>query len=143
MYRTLAILWALSLGVFSSVAYKTGADREAAKFLKYRNAQQVLVIQQEEKHLASLAEQLKDKEDAIKTINKRHAGIVNGLRQRAERPVPSISQETPVAPVSSGARSTGESLYREDAEFLIGEAAKADILREALTVCRKQLSMNN
>ena len=139
MYKIIAILWAVSLGVFSTVAYKTGAGKEAAKFLKYRSEQQVLIIQQETQHLSKLAEQTKDKEDAIKTINKRHASIVNGLRQRAERPVAIlVSKEASPASISSGARSTGESLYREDAEFLIGEAAKADILREALNMCRKQ-----
>lgn len=138
MYKIIAILWAVSLGVFSTVAYKAGAGKEAAKLLKYRNEQQVLIIQQETQHLSKLAEQTKDKEDAIKTINKRHASIVNGLRQRAERPVAIlVSKEASPAPISSGTRSTGESLYREDAEFLIGEASKADILREALKNCRR------
>lgn len=135
MYKLIAlvVVWGLS-GIW---AYNLGVDREAVKLLQYRQKQQALIIEQEQQHTIKLAAQLKDKENAIKTINKRHAVIVSGLRKRAERP-PAPVKEVVTPPVSSGAGSTGESLYREDAEFLIGEAAKADILREALNMCRKQ-----
>ena len=131
----------MSIIVPSWLSYGAGVDKEATKFLKYRQQQQALVLEQEQQHKAKLTEQLKDKEDAIKGINKRHAAIVSGLRQRTERPltVPSV-KEVSSAPVCTGTGSTGEQLYRQDAEFLIGEAAKADILREALKTCRSQLS---
>ena len=131
----------MSIIVPSWLSYGAGVDKEATKFLKYRQQQQALVLEQEQQHKAKLTEQLKDKEDAIKGINKRHAAIVSGLRQRAERPltVPSV-KEVSSASVCTGTGSTGEQLYRQDAEFLIGEAAKADILREALKTCRSQLS---
>ena len=131
----------MSIIVPSWLSYGAGVDKEATKFLKYRQSQQALVLQQEEQHKAKLTEQLKDKEDAIKGINKRHAAIVSGLRQRTERPitVPAI-KEVGSAPICTGTGSTGEQLYRQDAEFLIGEAAKADILREALKTCRSQLN---
>lgn len=143
MYKIIAIavIWLLSIIVPSWLSYGAGVDKEATKFLKYRQQQQALVLEQEQQHKAKLTEQLKDKEDAIKGINKRHAAIVSGLRQRTERPltVPSV-KEVSSAPVCTGTGSTGEQLYRQDAEFLIGEAAKADILREALKTCRSQLS---
>jgi hypothetical protein len=143
MYKIIAIavIWLLSIIVPSWLSYGAGVDKEATKFLKYRQQQQALVLEQEQQHKAKLTEQLKDKEDAIKGINKRHAAIVSGLRQRTERPltVPSV-KEVSSASVCTGAGSTGEQLYRQDAEFLIGEAAKADILREALKTCRSQLS---
>jgi hypothetical protein len=143
MYKIIAIavIWLLSIIVPSWLSYGAGVDKEATKFLKYRQSQQALVLQQEEQHKAKLTEQLKDKEDAIKGINKRHAAIVSGLRQRTERPitVPAI-KEVGSAPICTGTGSTGEQLYRQDAEFLIGEAAKADILREALKTCRSQLN---
>ena len=131
----------MSIIVPSWLSYGAGVDKEATKFLKYRQQQQALVLEQEQQHKAKLTEQLKDKEDAIKGINKRHAAIVSGLRQRTERPltIPSV-KEVSSASVCTGAGSTGEQLYRQDAEFLIGEAAKADILREALKTCRSQLS---
>ena len=131
----------MSIIVPSWLSYGAGVDKEATKFLKYRQQQQALVLEQEQQHKAKLTEQLKDKEDAIKGINKRHAAIVSGLRQRTERPltVPSV-KEVSSASVCTGTGSTGEQLYRQDAEFLIGEAAKADILREALKTCRAQLN---
>lgn len=142
MYKIIAIavIWLLSIIIPSWLSYGAGVDKEATKFLKYRQSQQAMVLAQEEEHKQQLVKQLKDKEDAIKNLNQRHAAIVNGLRQRTERPitVPTV-KEASSASVCTGTGSTGEQLYREDAEFLIGEAAKADILREALKTCRSQL----
>ena len=142
MYKIIAVavIWLLSIIIPSWLSYGAGVDKEATKFLKYRQSQQALVLEQQEQHKVKLTEQLKDKEDAIKSINQRHATIVSGLRQRTERPVASVSgKEVSSAPVCTGTGSTGEQLYRQDAEFLVGEAAKADILREALKTCRTQL----
>lgn len=143
MYKLIAVVvtWLCSITIAGWLSYGAGVDKEATKFIKYRQQQQALVIAQEEQHKLSLVQQLKDKEDAIKTLNQRHAFIVNGLRQRAERPVTlTFSTENSGSFVGTGTGSTGQQLYREDAEFLIGEAAKADILREALKTCRRQLS---
>lgn len=142
MYKivVVVIIWLLSIIIPSWLSYGAGVDKEATKFLKYRQSQQSLVLTQEEEHKQQLAKQLKDKEDAIKSLNQRHVSIVNSLRQRTERPITlTFSTETSGSSVSTGAGSTGQQLYREDAEFLVGEAAKADILREALKSCRRQL----
>lgn len=142
MYKivVVVIIWLLSIIIPSWLSYGAGVDKEATKFLKYRQSQQSLVLAQEEEHKQQLVKQLKDKEDAIKSLNQRHASIVNSLRQRTERPITlTFSTETSGSSVSTGAGSTGQQLYREDAEFLVREAAKADILREALKSCRRQL----
>lgn len=142
MYKivVVVIIWLLSIIIPSWLSYGAGVDKEATKFLKYRQSQQSLVLAQEEEHKQQLVKQLKDKEDAIKSLNQRHASIVNSLRQRTERPITlTFSTETSGSSISTGAGSTGQQLYREDAEFLVGEAAKADILREALKSCRRQL----
>lgn len=142
MYKIVAVaaIWLLSIIIPSWLSYGAGVDKEATKFLKYRQSQQSLVLAQEEEHKQQLVKQLKDKEDAIKSLNQRHVSIVNSLRQRTERPITlTFSTETSGSSVSTGAGSTGQQLYREDAEFLVGEAAKADILREALKSCRRQL----
>ena len=142
MYKIVAVsvIWLLSIIIPSWLSYGAGVDKEATKFLKYRQSQQSLVLAREEEHKQQLVKQLKDKEDAIKSLNQRHASIVNSLRQRTERPITlTFSTETSGSSVSTGAGSTGQQLYREDAEFLIGEAAKADTLREALKSCRRQL----
>ena len=143
MYKLISVivLWLCSITIAGWLSYGAGVDKEATKFIKYRQEQQALVLEQQEQHKAKLAEQLKDKENAIKSINKRHAAIVSGLRQRTERPITITTiKEVSSASVCTGTGSTGEQLYRQDAEFLIGEAAKADILREALKTCRTQLS---
>lgn len=142
MYKivVVVIIWLLSIIIPSWLSYGAGVDKEATKLLKYRQSQQSLVLAQEEEHKQQLVKQLKDKEDAIKSLNQRHASIVNSLRQRTERPITlTFSTETSGSSISTGAGSTGQQLYREDAEFLVGEAAKADILREALKSCRRQL----
>ena len=93
---------------------------------------------------ASLQKQMQDslmeKENEIKAINDRHAALVSSLRQRPSRPVPTpVVIETPTVTTFECSRvpSTGEELSREDGELLAGEAASADILKEALKQTRK------
>lgn len=66
-------------------------------------------------------------------------GVLDGLQSRSARP--------PAAGADSGRRSgtgdaprfsTGAELYREDSEFLIREAARADQIRAALRTCTAQ-----
>lgn len=143
MYKIIAVvvIWLVSITFAGWMSYGAGVDKEATKFLKYRQQQQALVLEQEQQHKLLLVKQLKEKEDAIKTLNQRHASIVSGLRQRTERPLTlSFPIEANSPSIGTGTGSTGQQLYREDAEFLIGEAVKADILREALKTCRRQLS---
>lgn len=117
--------------------YGVGKDREAKKLLEYQNAQKAQMIEQENKYQEILIQSLKEKENAIKDLNKRHAAIVNSLQQRPTR---QSSSEAPTSPaVCTGTASTGDRLYREDAEFLIGEAARAEVIKQALRACRQQL----
>lgn len=86
-----------------------------------------------------MQDSLMEKENEIKAINDRHAALVSSLRQRPSRPDPSpVVIETPTITTFECTRvpSTGKELSREDGEFLAGEAASADILREALKQCR-------
>jgi hypothetical protein len=53
------------------------------------------------------------------------------LRNRPERPAGDMPQAT-----GAGGNGTGAELYREDAEFLAREAARADRLRIAINQCR-------
>ena len=120
--------------------YDYGVSKESKKLLEYKATQKEALQVAQKQHQEELIKAQKEKENAIKTLNKRHAAIVSGLQQRPSRPPepPSPSQASP-SPVCTGTGSTGDRLYREDAEFLIGEAAKADILRQALKACRAQL----
>jgi hypothetical protein len=83
-----------------------------------------------------------DKENEIYNLNKRHSAAIDSLRNRPERTTTVFKdRDTPTECPRAG--STGEQLFREDAEFLIGEATKAMILRESLTACRRYLLETN
>jgi len=76
----------------------------------------------------------KDKHEALKKLTARHDALVRQLRERPIRP---SSQVEGSASQPRGAGSTGAGLYREDGEFLAGEAAAAVRLQEALKECRR------
>lgn len=80
------------------------------------------------------AEQRKAANDQITRINRAHALALDRLRNRPERP--SGADLPQVATVGAGG--TGASLWREDAEFLVGEALRADQLRLDLQACQAQ-----
>jgi hypothetical protein len=77
-----------------------------------------------------------EKTDAIHQINAAHAADLERVRQRAERKSAPAGGVQPAAPACQG--NTGAELSRPDAEFLVGEAARADSLRAALTQCYRQ-----
>jgi hypothetical protein len=118
--------------------YKTAYNKQAVSYVKQLKEQE-FKLQESQKNITLI--QL-EKENEIKTINTKHSSIVNSLRNRPERTVivQSTSSDSPT--ISSGAGSTGEQLFREDAEFLIGEAAKAETLKKSLASCRRYLLGN-
>lgn len=131
------LIFILSIALSGWFFYGEGKDKEAKKLLEYQNAQKALMIEQENKYQDMLVQSLKEKENAIKDLNKRHSVIVNSLQQRPSR---QYSNEAPSSPpVCTGTASTGDRLYREDAEFLIGEATRAEVIKQALRACRQQL----
>lgn len=86
-----------------------------------------------------MQDSLMEKENEIKAINARHAALVSSLQQRPSRnSTTPVVIETPTITTFECTRvpGTGEGLSREDGEFLAGEAASADILRQALKQCR-------
>lgn len=70
----------------------------------------------------------KDKDAQIKVINSQLVDAVSELRKRPSR----------TAEASNGQSCNGASLFAEDAEFLVREAARADEMRVALDSCYKQ-----
>jgi hypothetical protein len=86
-------------------------------------------IRDKEHQYQSDADQIRKNKDAqIKAINTQLVDAVSELRKR-----PSRATET-----SYGKGCNGTSLYAEDSEFLIREAARADEIRVALEACYKQ-----
>lgn len=66
----------------------------------------------------------KEKQDAVQAVDAKYADLVSSLQKRPTRSDLTSSVKSAVA--SARKACTGASLYREDAEFLAGEAARAD-----------------
>jgi len=153
MYKYIALAAAFVLALVASytkgysVGHDAGMKSVMVEFDKYKLAQersfrdQMLDNERERKRmeLAVAAGQM-EKEREIKSINARHRATLDSLRSRPDRGISDGSKasttETATA-VSSGAVCTGEGLSKQDAEFLAGEAADANILREALKATRQ------
>jgi hypothetical protein len=95
----------------------------------YQQSKAEKVIRDKEHQYQADADQIrKDKDAQIKVINNQLVDAVSELRKR-----PSRTAET-----SNGKSCNGASLFAEDAEFLVREAARADEVRVALDACYKQ-----
>jgi len=107
-----------------------GYSIEASRFDRYK-ANQVLETQKiKDEHQAAADKIEKDKNDQINAINSRLANALVELRNRTSR--------SKIEASSNAACGTGLSLYAEDAEFLIREAARADQIRTGLQACYNQ-----
>ena len=95
--------------------------------------------EKERQYVASLTAAQEQRNAEIARINRRHTDAINSLRNRPER---SVHVTVPGSEVSSAPTacvgSTGAELARGDAEFLAGEASRADQLRAALRQCLTQ-----
>ena len=95
----------------------------------YQQSKAEKTIRDKEHQYQSDADQIrKDKDAQIKVINTQLVDAVSELRKR-----PSRTSET-----SAGSNCNGTSLYAEDAEFLVREAARADEIRVGLQACYAQ-----
>jgi len=134
----LQLLFILFVGYISyDYGYKTAFDRQSKSYIKQLEDQQTKFKKLQKEFVANQLE----KENEIKAINSKHSIIVSSLRNRPERVT--IKEVNNCTSVCSGTGSTGEQLFREDAEFLIGEASKAEILKQSLLACRRNLIGNN
>jgi len=98
------------------------------RFLEYK-AKQAAQTTQIEKDYQKAADQIeKDKNVQIRNINSQLVDAINELRKR-----PSRATET-----SNGSCGTGSTLFAQDAEFLVREAARADEVRAGLDACYRQ-----
>jgi len=102
---------------------------EHTVFEEYK-AEEVANARLKEHQLQDATDQIrKDKDAQINAINNQLANALIELRNR-----PSRASKVSV----NGQSGTGATLFAEDAEFLIGEAARADKLRAALQSCYAQ-----
>ena len=120
------------------ISYDYGNTKSNIAFKDYKLKQQIVINNLSKEYQDKINLNNKEKEREISTINQRHSIIVASLQQRPQRNNDSLSNNT--STISPRAGSTGEQLFREDAEFLIGEATKSEILKQSLINCRKQFN---
>lgn len=101
--------------------------------LKLSHAEEKARIQKEhrerERSLQDFADKIRAKKDAeIKSINSRLVDAINKLRER-----PSRAESTETCSAANGSQ-----LSKEDAEFLVREAARADEAVANLNTCIQQ-----
>lgn len=110
--------------------------------LKENYAKQYAAAQQEtrkkEQSMQAAADEIRRTKDAqIRTLNARVSTLTAQLRERPQRPsVSSITPDARIGFVATGC--SGAELYREDGEFLVREAARADTVREGYRQCAQQ-----
>jgi len=133
------LAYVISCTLFCYFAYDYGMGKGELKFaqLKQQITEQAYTEVVKLNKVISAAETQKQNE--ILNINRRHAAIVDSLRNRPER----TPEVTIAAFVPAGEGSTGQQLFREDAEFLVRQAQLADTLKESLTSCRRYLLETN
>ena len=119
-----AAIIAIILISYSSFHYiKNLGYQEAVATYEKQKLKDKEITDAAQKQLQDKADQaLKDKQDAIKTADAKYASLLDSLRKRQNRPAQTRSSTT----TEVTGTCTGAELYREDAEFLAGEAARAD-----------------
>lgn len=92
----------------------------------------------ETKLAADFTRSNKEKTDAIARITANRDALLDELRKRPSRS--SAPTSSPAGPGDGKAfvGATGAELFREDASFLVREAARADTVRESLKACYVQ-----
>lgn len=126
-----------------SAGYEAGAtrvqtawDAERLEALRARAEFETAARKREQELAAKAARQRQELRREITRLEQRHAVVVDGLRDRPDRPADGGSvpgAATAGAEPATGC--TGAELYRPDSEFLAREAARADRLRLALATC--------
>jgi hypothetical protein len=96
---------------------------------EHQQAKQEKVIRDKEHQYQADADKIRTEKDAqIRDINAKLVDAVSELRKRPSR----------ATEATNGKGCNGASLYAEDSEFLVREAARADEIRVALQACYKQ-----
>jgi hypothetical protein len=136
----------ISYTVGRSNGKEAGIEQVQKEFDAYKKAQEKklfeIVIENGKKQEAlnqTLSDVQLERDNAIQAITARHTALISSLRNRADRDSAATraaeANTTIKVTVAPRTASTGKELSREDAEFLAGEAASADILRQALEMC--------
>ena len=143
MYREIITL-IVALGVGFTSGWKTQGWRKDNQIATIHELQVKKAFTAEttarsrEQDLTTKADLLrKDKDAQITNIRNKLDSALVELRKRKERPAITVVREVPGAPAACNGAS-GSELYREDAEFLEREAARADEVAVKLNACIQQ-----
>lgn len=113
------------------------AHAEQERVRQLQRAEDERKSRTDEQRITELAgDKLKEKEDAKNNALAERDAAVARLQSRPDRQPARPSATAPSAPACTG--TTGAELSRPDAEFLVGEASRADVLRAALQQCYGQ-----
>lgn len=110
--------------------------KEKAQVAAQRETEQVFARAAESRTNIAVTRALQEKEDEKAAIAAQRDALAASLRDRPARRV--VVAGPAAAPPANCQGATGAELSRPDAEFLVGEAARADGLRAALTACYAQ-----
>jgi len=95
----------------------------------YQQSKAEKTIRDKEHQYQASTDKIRTEKDAqIKVINNQLVDAVSELRKRPSR----------TAEATNGKGCNGASLYAEDGEFLVREAARADEMRVSLKACYEQ-----
>lgn len=140
-------VWALVIAVLLTAVgvaemRASKAKRELAE-LKADIAESARKAEEEararEQAMQADADKLRQEKDReIRDLNARAAALADSLRQRPNRATQGGGVPGAAGARQAGPGCSGSTLPREDAEFLAGEAARADGLRAALRQCLDQ-----
>ncbi len=112
-------------------------DQERAATAKAHADEQARARAREQSLQRDADQTRQEKQREIARLTRQRDAALDSLRQRPERPADSHSSAAaPAQPGPSAQGCTGDQLYRPDAAFLIGEAARSDFIRIQLAQCQ-------
>lgn len=127
----LPIITYIKIGVCALLlagAWYFGFSFERSRFLAYKADQVIQTQKLQDSHQVAADQIRKEKDAKINSINNQLLDAVSQLRSR-----PSRAQGT-----TNGQGGTGATLFADDAEFLVRQAARADQIRAGLEACYRQ-----
>ena len=126
----LPISYYLMIGLAIVAMAGIGYGRYEHNAFEEYKAEEIANAREKEHQIQDATDQIrKDKDAQINSINNQLANALIELRNRPSR----TNQNS-----NNGQSGTGATLFAEDAEFLIREAARADQIRTGLEACYKQ-----
>jgi hypothetical protein len=115
---------------------RDAARSEVAAMIRVGKAQGIKYRQSEQRMSESAKAIQQEKDREVADISAARDALLEQLRNRPRRPVPTAAQGA--ADQAAPPVGTGTGLFAEDAGFLVGEAARADRIKAELKSCYVQ-----